>query len=152
MKPAQDLVVKTRNEISRLLQRFKLENSLPGDHPYSTLSTAELSLVLTLGDRGTQRMSALATYLGVPLTTATSIADRLYRKTLMVRNASERDRRVVLAELTAKGRDLYQIVFETQLHQTDQMLRCLNSVERKQFLDCLLKMTESALTSSKGGR
>jgi DNA-binding MarR family transcriptional regulator len=53
---------------------------------------------------GRQRMGDLARFLGISLSSATSLADRLQTKGLVTRDHDQQDRRVVTCELTDEGR------------------------------------------------
>ena len=62
--------------------------------------------LVVLATEGSQSLSELATALGVHTSTATRMCDRLVRKRLVRRRQSSEDRRAVVLELTATGRDL----------------------------------------------
>lgn len=144
----KSLVLRVRNEISRMLQEFRLEHSLPVNHPYSKLSAVELTFILFLGDNGPQNMSSLASHLRIPLTTATSMVDRLVKKKFVVRKAVKDDRRVVLIDLQTEGLKLHKMAKKTQLSQVEQMLAHLNPSEKNQFLFILSKIVDSTTPSS----
>ncbi|MFZ5645182.1 MAG: MarR family winged helix-turn-helix transcriptional regulator [Bacillota bacterium] len=66
-------------------------------------------LALMLAERHKNiTMTALAQGMGVPLSTATGIIDRMVRKKLLQRERSEEDRRIVTVSLAERGRSLVE--------------------------------------------
>jgi len=64
------------------------------------------TLVLVYGsDSGSQRMGQLASSLGVAMSTATGIVDRLVEQGLLVRQEDPEDRRLVVVRLSEGGRE-----------------------------------------------
>lgn len=70
------------------------------------VTRSDLSTLLILLFRGDQTMSELASEMGAPLSSMTSIAARLERKGLIARAISAQDQRVRLVTLTQEGRRL----------------------------------------------
>ncbi|WP_433944755.1 MarR family winged helix-turn-helix transcriptional regulator [Paenibacillus sp. SN-8-1] len=70
------------------------------------VTRSDLSTLLILLFRGDQTMSELASEMGAPLSSMTSIATRLERKGLIARAISAQDQRVRLVTLTQEGRRL----------------------------------------------
>ncbi|RUT33660.1 MarR family transcriptional regulator [Paenibacillus zeisoli] len=70
------------------------------------VTRSDLSTLLILLFRGDQTMSELASEMGAPLSSMTSIASRLERKGLIARAISAQDQRVRLVTLTQEGRRL----------------------------------------------
>ena len=60
---------------------------------------------LTLLVQGPERMGNIASQLNISLSSATSMIDRLMEKDLVERAPDANDRRVVMCQLTPKGRD-----------------------------------------------
>lgn len=67
------------------------------------LNRSDLIALLMLHLRGEMTMSNLAEYLGIPLSTTTSLAKRLVHKGLINRNPSGEDKRIMLVQLTSEG-------------------------------------------------
>lgn len=64
------------------------------------------ALVLVYGsESGSQRMGHLAASLGVAMSTATGIVDRLVEQGLLVRQEDPEDRRLVVVRLSERGRE-----------------------------------------------
>ncbi|MEV0269302.1 MarR family transcriptional regulator [Hamadaea sp. NPDC050747] len=72
----------------------------------SGLSLSVASTLATLDREGPRRLTELAGVEGVTQPAMTQIVSRLERDSLAVRTADPGDRRVVLVEITAAGRDL----------------------------------------------
>ena len=112
--------------------------------PEVELSHAEFRLVAVLGHKSSAIMSDLAGMLNVPLSTATHTVDKLVAKGLVERGRADRDRRIVLVELSEKGRQLHQSCLECQLAMGRTMLEALSPGEREIFLELMVKMTQQA--------
>ena len=90
-----------------------------GLRPLSVISeTAELEKVVNRSELATLLilkyyneipMSELASKLGSPLSTVTSLSKRLVHKGLVERNHSSKDQRIILVKLTDKGEELAEI-------------------------------------------
>ena len=110
--------------------------------PEIELSQQEFRLVAAIGHKGSAIMSDLAGILNVPLSTATHTVDKLVAKELVERGRADRDRRIVLVELSEKGRRLHQSCLECQLAMGRTMLEALSPGEREIFLELMAKMTQ----------
>ncbi len=71
-----------------------------------SLSRFELLALLLVEKQQGLPMSPLAQRLGIPMSTATGVADRLVKKGLLKRERQEEDRRVVVVFLTVEGNKL----------------------------------------------
>ncbi|PRX27145.1 MarR family transcriptional regulator [Orenia metallireducens] len=71
-------------------------------------SIEEHFLIELIGQRESATMSELASFFSTPPTTMTSIVNRLIEKGYLSRCRSEKDRRVVLISLSAKGEEYYR--------------------------------------------
>jgi DNA-binding MarR family transcriptional regulator len=70
------------------------------------LTGSQLIVLKMLGPKGRVSLSELSERIRAKNSTVTGIIDRMERDGLVLRRRSEEDRRVVLIELTAKGRKL----------------------------------------------
>ncbi|AGL03043.1 MarR family winged helix-turn-helix transcriptional regulator [Desulfoscipio gibsoniae] len=101
------------------------------------LSKTEIIILLLL-DRASQlKVSDISRQLNMPLSTTTSIIDRLEQKQLVERTRSMKDRRVVIVRLTEKGdglcRDImvkFEMMFKNILAKLTKNL----SAEEMEFL------------------
>jgi DNA-binding MarR family transcriptional regulator len=80
------------------------------------------SLVI-LVSRGPQRIADLASLLGVEPSTATRMAERLERRGLALRSATDEDRRVVRLSPTDEARDLVARVTQRRRADVREILR-----------------------------
>lgn len=77
------------------------------------LSKTEIMVLIVLYREQELRVSDIARRLTIPLSTTTSIIDRLERKKLVQRIRSNEDRRVVKIKLTGQGEKLYLQLVDT---------------------------------------
>lgn len=80
---------------------------------------------------GPTRVSDIALRLEVSTPTVTGILDRLVRQRLSYRMSDPRDRRVVLNDLTAEGRELVERLQPSQGTQLERTLASLTEEERE---------------------
>ena len=97
--------------------------------------------LITLADRGPIAMTDFSEALGVPLSTATRMVERLIEKGLAVRSRIEDDRRVVRVELSEEGKKLNQHFLEQRTQMGRQMLAPLTHGEREIFIELMTKIT-----------
>jgi DNA-binding MarR family transcriptional regulator len=71
--------------------------------PDSSVTMAQMRVLMLLNALGEVRMSEAATALGVSQSTASGLVDRLVESGLVGRNSDAHDRRQVLVSLTADG-------------------------------------------------
>jgi DNA-binding MarR family transcriptional regulator len=72
--------------------------------PGPMLSGSQRFVLRTLADRGPCQMSEVAHTLGVTLSAATGLVDRLVKSNLATRERDAKDRRVVWVKITPEGR------------------------------------------------
>ena len=70
------------------------------------LTISQVKTVLTLEDKGRMRMGNIAAALGIAVSAATTVIDRLVERGLVGRLSDPNDRRVVICELTDHGREV----------------------------------------------
>jgi DNA-binding MarR family transcriptional regulator len=77
----------------------------------------------------------------------TSVIDNLVERDLVTRNRSETDRRKVLVELTATGREVAESLIRQMQDDLDRKLSLLPEAQRKSFYQalCTLKQTMDTL-------
>jgi DNA-binding MarR family transcriptional regulator len=94
------------------------------------VTAAQSSVLTTLLDRGPLRMGELAALEGVRMPTATSVVARLVKLGLVERTADPLDRRAVLVDITAQGREqIGELVAERNAHFAALLAR-LSAEER----------------------
>lgn len=74
-------------------------------------------------------MSQIAEYLGVPLNTATGIADRMEKKRLINRERSPEDKRVMMITFSAAGQAQVQTILKQFMEYGERLLLALTPEE-----------------------
>ena len=75
---------------------------------------------------------------------------RLSKKGLVSRLECEKDRRLRVVELTPKGRDLIQRVFDEHAKRMEELVGVLTAAERIQLVDALKKLGKRAEAAVEG--
>ena len=104
------------------------------------VNRSELTALLVLHFRGQLTMSSLASQLGVPLSTTTSLVKRLVRKGLVERIQSTKDQRIMHVEITGEGEKL---ALQAKKIMESMFLRIQSSLskeELQQFLSLAVKV------------
>lgn len=96
--------------------------------------------LLWLGAQGPSLMSTFAKGVGVPLSTATHLANRLLEKEVITRSRSDEDRRVVHVRLSPAGERLYGKIFKQRASRSRDLLGKLNEPEQKQIVALMQKL------------
>jgi DNA-binding MarR family transcriptional regulator len=91
----------------------------------SDLTVAQLRVLLLLHTEGQMRMSAIASHLGIALSTATGILDKLVAKEMVLREADKADRRLVICTLSQKGKRLSSGLWDVGRSQIERLLHGL---------------------------
>jgi DNA-binding MarR family transcriptional regulator len=102
--------------------------------------------MMTLSGRGPITMTDFSELLGVPLSTATRMVERLIEKGLAVRSRIEDDRRVVRVDLSEEGKRLDEKFAEHRRAIGNAMLSPLTHGEREIFIELMSKMTRPRST------
>ena len=100
----------------------RLSPRIPTEWLSSDLTVAQLRVLLVLQAAGPSRMSDIAATLEVALPTATGIVDKLVKKDLVVREADPQDRRLVIASLSAGGREIINGLWISGQLQMERLL------------------------------
>ena len=122
---------------------------VPGSHSAAhdlQMGPQDVRALIWLGRRERCLMTDLAKGVGVPLSTATHLANRLVEKGVMLRERSEQDRRVVSIALSPLGKKLDSQLFEQRLSRSQTLLTKLESGEQKK----LVALLQQALTEATG--
>ncbi len=139
-----DLEKKARllNEyVVRLVSHFSQEQENCIKH-YGNLTMHELKIVEYLGLHDSAIMRDLTLNLRLAESTMTSIADKMVQKELILRERSEKDRRIVKIVLSAKGLEIFKKSRESALKSRAQMLKTLSGEEQKTLLALFKKMID----------
>ena len=104
------------------------------------LSKTELFALLYLTRKEQTTMSELADTIGVPMSTATGLVDRLVRKSYVQRVRSEEDRRIVMLALTEKGERLVDEFKDIMSRYMSRIMEGLTKEEQQQLMAIALKV------------
>src|SRR5271155_1643145 len=129
-KKAADL----QDVMKDIMNQFKCADVAAASGPHAELNMQELRIVELLGSDGPHMMREVADYLNVAVNSVTTIVDGLEAKTLVHRNRSDQDRRVVRVELTEAGRTAYRVATEMKLRMLRSMLDALTEDEQEIFM------------------
>lgn len=106
------------------------------------ITVRELHLVSFIGDTGKVSMSGIAEFLDIPLSTATSIVDKLVENQILQRGVAPNDRRKVLIFLDHLGQSAFDLFLKMRIEMSDHMMRMLTESEVEQFIRLLNKINE----------
>ena len=110
------------------------------------INEKELMIVAFVGDHKSVKMSEIADYLKAPLSTLTSIADKLVANKFLVRHNSDEDRRVVKVALGEKGLESYKAFLTRKKAMTKKVLSHFNGKEQNALINQVNKLA-GAITS-----
>ncbi|RAR44516.1 MarR family transcriptional regulator [Paenibacillus sp. MDMC362] len=103
------------------------------------VTRSDMSTLLILLLRGDLTMSQLASEMGAPLSSMTSIAKRLERKGLIARATSAQDQRVKLVTLTQEGLQLAKEWEQIMMAMLSRLETAFTPEEMEQFTTLLFK-------------
>lgn len=107
----------------------------------------EMFVIEVLGGRESATMSELASTLSVPLTTMSSIVNRMVDKGHLERSRIEEDRRVVLVRLSSAGRAVFEQHRRDYIKSVGEVLGALGDEEQHKILG----LVGEVLTAMSGG-
>ena len=88
-------------------------------------------------------MSEVSAELGIPMSSATRMADWLERAKIVQRRSDRNDRRVVRLCMTDSGQELIRIGGEYMRVRIDQLLQHFSEEEQQQLLRLMTKLIDS---------
>ena len=109
-------------------------------HLLEHIAVRELNLVSFIGDRGQATMSSIAEFLHIPLSTATSVVDKMVENQILKRAASPTDRRKVLILLDREGQVAFDLFLKMRVEMSDRMMAMLSEGEVDQFIKLINKI------------
>ncbi|MBI4235872.1 MAG: MarR family transcriptional regulator [Chloroflexi bacterium] len=122
----QDLVQRFSALMERSFGLMQVPNL--GEFSSVELTMPQLGVLLFLYQES-RRMSDVAAYLGVGLSSTTSMIDRLEAKRLVERQPDPADRRVVRCHLTSLGRDEVERFWHLNRMRVEEMAHLLTPAE-----------------------
>jgi DNA-binding MarR family transcriptional regulator len=117
------------------------ENSLITNE-FSDISLNDMHIIEAVGIAQQKSMSSISKQLGVTMGTLTIGINGLVKKGYVLRNRGEKDRRVVYATLTQRGREAFE--HHQQFHQrmVNAMIEHLEPSETKRLLETFDKLED----------
>ena len=112
---------------------------------YLTKGAITLPQLWVLGYLKRQRecsMRELAGFMKMGLSSVTAMVDRLVKQGLAKRRRTEKDRRVVFVDITAKGRKILREILEQRRATTLDLFESLTAEERLIYLCILEKLVK----------
>ncbi|NCD69146.1 MarR family winged helix-turn-helix transcriptional regulator [Mucilaginibacter agri] len=107
------------------------------------LNEKELFMIDFIGGKKSVKMSDIADYLQAPLSTLTTIVDKLVVNKFLLRYNSKDDRRVVKVELDRKGKASYKEFNNQKEIMANKVLGHLSEAEQAILIANLIQLTAS---------
>lgn len=104
------------------------------------LSEKELTIIIHVGDKQDVKMSDIADSLSTPLSTLTSIMDKLVVRNYLVRYPSNEDRRVIYVTLASKGKETYNTFLTLKKETANKVLMHFKPHEQDNLIKYLEKL------------
>ncbi len=104
------------------------------------LSEKELTIISYVGQKQNVKMSEIADNLDAPLSTLTSIVDKLVEKKYLLRYHSSEDRRVVLVTLASNGKDTYGTFIAQKQDMAKKILKEFKTQDQENLIKFLEKI------------
>ena len=109
-----------------------------------------MHIIEAIGIDELRNMSEIASRLGVTVGTLTTNMNSLEKKGYIIRKRSEDDKRVVLAELTEKGKKAFFHHRDFHKNMIKAIVKDLNEDEMKSVIKVLLNLNDFLLSMQKG--
>lgn len=105
------------------------------------LAARDVQLISFIGERQAVIMRDIATFLNIPVSTATGKVDKLVNNKFLKRGHAEYDRRIVRIELDKKGKDLFNTFEDMRGDLVDRIINMLGEEESDQLTYLLEKIS-----------
>jgi DNA-binding MarR family transcriptional regulator len=140
--------VKEENKLRFISAMFNLVKTIKDESEISSklcggLNEKELFIIVFVGQNNNVKMSNIADNLEAPLSTITSIVDKLVEKKYLSRDHSEQDRRVINVSLTKNGKKVYKISLDRKQTMAERVLMQFTEKEQNTFIEHLDKLAGS---------
>jgi DNA-binding MarR family transcriptional regulator len=142
------MVVEDGNAEKFLSVMFNLNNAIKSESEYcckicGDLSEKELFIIAFIGEKMSVKMSDIADYIQSPLSTLTTIVDKLVTNKFLLRYNSNDDRRVVKVELDRKGKASYTAFKNRRETVAKKVLGHLSETEQVTLIANLAQLVNS---------
>ena len=127
---------------------FNLSNAIKSESEHcckicGDLNEKELFIISFIGEKRSVKMSDIADYLQAPLSTLTTIVDKLVTNKFLLRYNSTDDRRVVKVELDRKGKISYSAFKNRREIIAKKVLGHLSEAEQETLIVNLNQLVSS---------
>ena len=129
-----DVLVRLFNEIMDIEERAIITEE------FKDITNNDMHVIEAIGISTMKNMSTIARALSVTVGTLTISMNSLVKKGYVVRNQSEKDRRVVYISLTEKGRKAYRHHEEFHKKMIDAMTKDLSQEETQVLVKALTNL------------
>ena len=129
-----DVLVRLFNEIMDIEERAIITEE------FKDITNNDMHVIEAIGISTMKNMSTIARALSVTVGTLTISMNSLVKKGYVVRNRSEKDRRVVYISLTEKGRKAYRHHEEFHKKMIDAMTKDLSQAETQVLVKALTNL------------
>ena len=106
------------------------------------LTAPQFGVLEVLQETGPQPLRRISESLYVTGANITCVIDNLEKEELVSRNFSKEDRRVILGDLTPKGRNIIQKIYPNFVESLQERSKTLSENEQKQLIKLLSKLAE----------
>src|ERR1700739_4730738 len=103
----------------------------------------EMQVIVFVGQHTNVKMTEISENLNSPLSTLTSVVDKLVEKKFLTRVHSDEDRRVVNVALHFKGKNSFKKFLDRKDEMADKILSQYNTAEQVNFIEYLGKMSST---------
>ena len=143
MAPLDRRAADMRDLVQDILKQFQSVNAAAANGPHADLNMQEMRVVEFLGESGPRMMRELSEHLSVAVNSVTSIVDGMERKSLVRRQRSETDRRVIRVELAEQGAVVFQAITAMNMGLFRSMLGALTEDEQEIFMVLFRKIARA---------
>ena len=106
---------------------------------YGDVSKLEFNLLIMLGKSEKMIMREVADFLGIPVSSATAIIDKLSEKGYLRRIHSSSDRRTIMVVLSQEGKSIYLSLTSKMKNFARGVMDKLGEAEKKKLVQLLEK-------------
>ncbi|MEK4685029.1 MarR family transcriptional regulator [Bacillus sp. FSL M8-0256] len=110
------------------------------------MSMPQMKVLMLLNNHGSPE---IAEKMGASLSNMTGLLDRLEQSNFVVRKHSERDRRIIVVELTEEAKNIFRSIYQKGHEKIKNSLQRLND-EEKEKVNEGLAILEKALRPERG--
>jgi DNA-binding MarR family transcriptional regulator len=142
------MVVEAGNAEKFISVMFNLNNAIKSESEHcckicGDLNEKELFIIAFIGEKRSVKMSDIADYIQAPLSTLTTIVDKLVTNKFLLRYNSNDDRRVVKVELDRKGKASYKQFKNRREIMAKKVLDHLSEMEQATLIANLAQLVNS---------